>query len=53
MYGILGNRNSMTIHPTSARSILKVRQGGRKAGAADSRAVTEVAKTLPDFRGEP
>ena len=43
----------MTIHPTSARSILKVRQGGRKAGAADSRAVTEVAKTLPDFRGEP
>jgi len=45
----------MTILPKSGRSILKVRQGGGKAGAADPnpRAVTEVAKTPPDFRGEP
>jgi hypothetical protein len=49
MCALLRNRNSMTIHPKSARTILKVRQGGGRAGAAGPgpRALTEVAKHSP------
>jgi hypothetical protein len=45
----------MTFHPKSARTILKARQGGGRVGAADPdpRAVSEVAKHSPDFRGKP